>query len=190
MLDRYRSRIPVTLITVAVLGCASTNSSSGTARPPESGTPAPRVSSPYPTEEQLRPLWTPLLLMRDGMVYRVDKPVDMRLLREERDSAGYVAGYPILEAGSIGRNEDWLASFKTILAKPTNYPRSQSGSVIPLSEHIVRLWGEGDSITVTFGPELSSFGLKFSSGVQIRGRLEEDREAMRGLIQAALHPAK
>src|SRR5687767_14017130 len=101
--------------------------------------------------------------MRDGMVYRVDKPVDMRLLREERDSAGYVAGYPILEAGSVGRNEDWLASFKTILAKPTNYPRPQGGSVVPLSEHVVRLWGEGDSITVTMASDCRWFGVKFSS---------------------------
>jgi hypothetical protein len=128
--------------------------------------------------------------MRDGMVYRVGEPADLRLFRSDRDSAGHVAGCPILQAGAVGRNEDWLLSFKSILAKPSHYTLAGSSRMF-LPDHVVRLYGERDTISVLTALDRGAFWIHlFSSRTATTGSLGGDVDSMRALIQAALRPPK
>ncbi len=171
-------------LAVALIGCASSK--------PTKITPGAGIvlGDIHPTEEQLRPLWTSLLLMQDGMVYRVGPPVSIRLLRLDADSTGHIAGCPILEAGPIGSNDDWLLAFKSILAKPEHYSLSGTRSLF-VPDHIVRLYGEGDTITVMTALGQSLFWIHLATkGTAATGSLGEDAEPVKQLIYAALDPVR
>jgi hypothetical protein len=184
-----------TRISAALLPCALAASIAGCASSP----PKPTKIEPdagivlgdiHPSEEQLRPLWATLLLMEDGMVYRVGPPTSVRLLRLDADSTGHIAGCPILEAGPVGRNDDWLLAFKSILAKPEHYSLSGARTFF-VPDHIVRLYGEGDTITVMTALDQSIFWIHLATkGTAATGSFGEDAEPVKQLIYGALDPVR
>jgi hypothetical protein len=183
-----RALLPWALVFLA-LGCGSHSPPPKPASepPPQEGIPLGDV---HPTEEQLRPLWTSLLLMQDGMVYRVGPPTSIRLLRLDADSTGLIAGCPIQEAGPVGRNEDWLRAFKSVIAKPEHYSLSGTRSLF-VPDHIVRLYGDSDTMTVMTSLDRSSFWIHLQSmGTAATGSLGNDTESVQQLIDAALHQSR
>jgi hypothetical protein len=184
-----RALLPGALV-FFVVGCGShapPPKPASEAPPEQEGTP---LGDLHPTEDQLRPLWTSLLLMQDGMVYRVGPPTSIRLLRLDADSTGLISGCPIQEAGPVGRNEDWLMAFKTVIAKPEHYSLTGTRSLF-VPDHIVRLYGDGDTMTVMTSLDRSSFWIHLQSmGTAATGSLGQDTELVQQLIDAALHQSR
>lgn len=173
-------------LAASIVGCAS-SSPEPTKITPEAGIVLGDI---HPTEEQLRPLWATLLLMEDGMVYRVGPPTSIRLLRLDADSTGLIAGCPILEAGPVGNNDDWLFAFKSILAKPEHYSLSGTRTLF-VPDHIVRLYGESDTITVMTTLDRSLFWIHLATkGTAATGSLGQDAEPVKQLIYGALDPVR
>src|SRR5262245_10979244 len=128
--------------------------------------------------------------MQDGMVYRVGEPMSLRLLRQDQDSTGLIAGCPIFEAGPIGENEDWLLSFKSILAKPGHYLLHGTRTFFT-PDHIVRLYGEGDTISVMTDLDRSIFWVHLATkGTAATGSLGDDVGTVKALIRDALEPVR
>jgi hypothetical protein len=180
----------------AVIGCSSAPS---TQPPNESNVRAPEAKrergewTGYGTEEELRPILARLVRMRDGMVYRLGIVVDLRQYSERRDSTGLICGRTILDSGPIPGRSGWLTSFTTPLSE-ARYPRPLGAMIWPDPEYVIRLWGEGDTMTVATGSDCSWFFLYPVPGrlygPMIQGHLEAERDQVCGLIESALHTAK
>lgn len=179
----------------AVIGCSSTSSK----RPPNQ----PHVQAPeakreqrewteYYTDEELRPILARLARMRAGMVYRIGAIADLRMYSERRDSTGLIGGRTILDSSPIPERGDWVTSFTTPLSE-ARYPRPLGAMMYPDPQYVIRLWGEGDTMTVTTEPDCSWFFLVPGSrvyGPKVQGHLDAERGQVCGLIQSALHSAK
>jgi len=174
---------------VAMLWAQTASSEGGIPNVPSPPPAVARFPPHYPSEEEIFPVWMSLLKMREGDVYRVGPPTDARLLDQVLDTVGIVAGCPILESAHVKPGSDWLDSLTAILAKPSSY-RREAQMQLTAPKVVIRLRGDGDSLTVTASRDFLVQVIT-SSGLGMVGWLDRDSGKLAALIDAAfLPPAK
>jgi TonB family protein len=137
----------------------------------------------YPTETELLPIRTALRGMREAIVYHVDG----HSIRYGPDSIGTVSGYRVLGSTRVDRGPQWFDSLSAILGKTTSYSLALRRCVV-FPKYVIRLRGASDSMTVVTGSDCEYLQVTPSSGAELRGWLEDDRERLATLIDNALHP--
>ena len=143
----------------------------------------PEPVKAYPTEAELLPIRTALRGMREAIVYSVDG----LSFRYGPDSIGTASGYRILGSTRVDRGAQWLDSLSAILGKTASYSLAlRRCGIVP--NYVIRLRGATDSMSVVTGSDCAHLQVILSSGAELHGWLEDDREKLAALIDEALHP--
>jgi TonB family protein len=151
-------------------------------------------SMPSPTQDppsraELEPIRHALHGFRDATAYVVGIPPQPPPVQLLPDSAGRVAGCPIIASAHMDRRS-WFDSLAVILADTATYDRRDRLCILLGPDYIVRIRGDRDSVTVMAAWDCAFLSVATGSGSVVAGWLDDRRRRqIQTLLDLALADA-
>jgi len=173
ILDRLRASVTASLLASAIV----------TPTPAPEAIPAPETSrSPHFSTAELEPIQKALRGFKNATVYTVGRSETPVILGHfPPDSKGTVAGYPIRASALVSR-QSWFDSLRVILVDPETYDRRDRLCIIQGPDHVARLRGARDSLTVMTSLNCTHLSVMTGSGYFVSGWLDDEDASEVGIL--------